>query len=223
MAVSRLLTSVVRNQIWRIKNDKLGKGQISIQASYFLVFIHLICLLLILSCHQRVSNESTINTPLTDYLEQSTEDNPKPTRQSARAAAKASAAPKPKPKSPPKATKKRKADDNDIEIDNDRKSAKRRQPALEQVGLNKLPQKLSTNSLRTLLVFGTGDFGQFGLGVDTLGEIKRPRIHQWVEDAIEDDELGPEGVEQIAAGGMHNLMIDSNGKVSVFSFFFGFF
>ncbi|TIC00011.1 RCC1/BLIP-II [Wallemia mellicola] len=124
-------------------------------------------------------------------LEQSTEDNPKPTRQSARAAAKASAAPKPKPKSPPKATKKRKADDNDIEIDNDRKLAKRRQPALEQVG----------------------DFGQFGLGVDTLGEIKRPRIHQWVEDAIEDDELGPEGVEQIAAGGMHNLMIDSNGKI----------
>lgn len=85
--------------------------------------------------------------------------------------------------------------------------------------MNKLPQKLSTNSLRTLLVFGTGDFGQFGLGVDTLGEIKRPRIHQWVEDAIEDDELGPEGVEQIAAGGMHNLMIDSNGKVSVFSLF----
>lgn len=80
--------------------------------------------------------------------------------------------------------------------------------------MNKLPEPIKTEGKRTLLVFGTGDFGQFGLGVDVLGEIKRPRIHQWTEESIEDDKLGPHGVEEIAAGGMHNLMIDSNGKVS---------
>ncbi|TIB42685.1 hypothetical protein E3P86_00272 [Wallemia ichthyophaga] len=143
-----------------------------------------------------------------------------PTRQSKRVASNI-------PKSPTKpiqrahtsstASKKRKAsDDSDDEPSKPtkrRQPAKPRLPAIEPVSLNPLPKLTSTNQIKTLLVFGTGDFGQFGLGVDTLGEIKRPRIHQWTEDAIDDNNLGPQGVEQIAAGGMHNLMIDSDGKI----------
>ncbi|KAG8861728.1 hypothetical protein FRB96_002686 [Tulasnella sp. 330] len=66
-----------------------------------------------------------------------------------------------------------------------------------------------------IFVQGTGDFGQLGLGVDTLGPIKRPRLHVWFKEAIEKGELGGEsaGVEKVAVGGMHNLVIDEAGRV----------
>lgn len=69
---------------------------------------------------------------------------------------------------------------------------------------------------RTLLVFGTGDSGEFGLGDDERGEIARPRLHAWVEEAIEDGKFGAEpgaGLEAIAVGGMHSLAIDEKGRV----------
>ncbi|KAF8527766.1 regulator of chromosome condensation 1/beta-lactamase-inhibitor protein II [Gautieria morchelliformis] len=77
----------------------------------------------------------------------------------------------------------------------------------EQVALNLAP--------RLCFVFGTGDFGQFGLGTETLGEISRPRLHAWFETAAKGDILGSEGagVEKICAGGMHTLAIDEAGKV----------
>ena len=68
---------------------------------------------------------------------------------------------------------------------------------------------------RLCFVFGTGDFGQFGLGTETLGEISRPRLHAWFETAAKGDILGTEGagVEKICAGGMHTLAVDEAGKV----------
>jgi regulator of chromosome condensation len=68
---------------------------------------------------------------------------------------------------------------------------------------------------RLCFVFGTGDFGQFGLGTETLGEISRPRLHAWFETAAKGDILGSEGagVEKICAGGMHTLAVDEAGKV----------
>ena len=62
-------------------------------------------------------------------------------------------------------------------------------------------------------VFGNGDAGQFGLGVDVLSEIGRPKIHTWVEEAIKDDKYGGKGLENIVAGGMHTLAVTSDGQV----------
>lgn len=67
---------------------------------------------------------------------------------------------------------------------------------------------------RELFVFGNGDMGQHGLGIEVIDEIKRPRQHTWVKEANLNDKLGKGGLEMIAAGGMHTLAIDSQGRVS---------
>ncbi|KAF8335878.1 regulator of chromosome condensation 1/beta-lactamase-inhibitor protein II [Cantharellus anzutake] len=68
---------------------------------------------------------------------------------------------------------------------------------------------------RQLFIWGNGDMGQFGLGPDTLGDIVRPRLHSWFEEATREGKLGGEGagLEVICAGGMHSLVIDEAGKV----------
>ncbi|CAO1621925.1 unnamed protein product [Sympodiomycopsis kandeliae] len=66
---------------------------------------------------------------------------------------------------------------------------------------------------RQLFVFGNGDMGQHGLGTDAIDEIKRPRKHVWVDEKNGKGELGLGGLEQIAAGGMHTLAIDGNGRL----------
>lgn len=66
---------------------------------------------------------------------------------------------------------------------------------------------------RQLFVFGNGDMGQHGLGTDVIDEIKRPRKHVWVDTKNSSGALGQGGIEAIAAGGMHTLAIDSNGKL----------
>src|SRR5260370_40721473 len=80
--------------------------------------------------------------------------------------------------------------------------------------------------------------GQFGLGADIvssitaqhtaialnilmiskLGDIARPRLHTWFEEAVEDSKLGgiEAGLEVVCAGGMHSLVIDEAGKVCSF-------
>ncbi|KAJ7038028.1 RCC1/BLIP-II [Mycena alexandri] len=41
----------------------------------------------------------------------------------------------------------------------------------------------------------------------------RPRVHPAVLQQVTDGSLGPIGVESVAAGGMHSLFLDSNGKI----------
>jgi regulator of chromosome condensation len=62
-------------------------------------------------------------------------------------------------------------------------------------------------------VFGNGDAGEFGLGVDVLSEIGRPKIHTWVEEVIKDKKYGGNGLENIVAGGMHTLAVTTDGQV----------
>jgi regulator of chromosome condensation len=63
-------------------------------------------------------------------------------------------------------------------------------------------------------LWGNGDMGQFGLGTEVLSDIKRPRLHTWVQEKNQAGELGEHGLEMVVAGGMHTLAIDSNGYVS---------
>ncbi|KAJ6459704.1 RCC1/BLIP-II [Mycena vitilis] len=41
----------------------------------------------------------------------------------------------------------------------------------------------------------------------------RPRVHPFVLERVTDGTMGPNGLERVAAGGMHSLILDSNGKV----------
>lgn len=88
---------------------------------------------------------------------------------------------------------------------------------------------------RSVFVFGSGGMGQFGLGEETVGEIKRPRLHAWwvprcsfgQEEELTrrssrfEEQRGKEtlgkgadcGPEQVVAAGLHSLAIDENGKV----------
>ena len=51
-------------------------------------------------------------------------------------------------------------------------------------------------------VWGAGNFGQFGMGPDRLGEYDKPTRNKWVQEQIEDGVFGVEGagIESIAAG-----------------------
>ncbi|GAA5918762.1 hypothetical protein JCM1841_006285 [Sporobolomyces salmonicolor] len=67
---------------------------------------------------------------------------------------------------------------------------------------------------RAVFVFGNGDMGQHGLGVDVLDEIKRPRRQATVQKKIDEREQGWEGgVADLVAGGMHTLAVDGEGRV----------
>lgn len=89
-----------------------------------------------------------------------------------------------------------------------------------------VPQKPYFNALPTppehtrpapqLFVWGAGNFGQFGMGPDHLGEFGKPRKNPWIEEQIGDGSFGGEGagLEAVAAGGLHTLFIDEKGTVS---------
>ena len=66
-----------------------------------------------------------------------------------------------------------------------------------------------------LFAWGAGNFGQFGMGVDLLGELDKPKKHAWVEKQIASGAFGSEGagLEAVAGGGMHSLFIDESGTV----------
>ncbi|CAD6978932.1 unnamed protein product [Tilletia controversa] len=65
---------------------------------------------------------------------------------------------------------------------------------------------------RHLLVWGSADSGQLGLGPDVTDEIARPKIHQPLADAVAaGDSWSKNGIETAVAGGMHTLAIDTAG------------
>lgn len=76
-----------------------------------------------------------------------------------------------------------------------------------------------------LFVWGAGNFGQFGMGSDFLGEFGKPKKNGWIEKRIGEGIFGGEGagLEAVAAGGLHTLFIDEKGTVSFQSFFSYFF
>lgn len=75
----------------------------------------------------------------------------------------------------------------------------------------------SSGQKRVLLVHGCGDCGQLGLGAGPV-DISRPRVHSLLNDLVEASTMGPYGIEQVAAGGMHSLVLDSNGMVNIIVF-----
>ncbi|KAJ6628900.1 regulator of chromosome condensation 1/beta-lactamase-inhibitor protein II [Mycena sp. CBHHK59/15] len=66
-----------------------------------------------------------------------------------------------------------------------------------------------------VFAWGAGNFGQFGMGPEVLGELDKPKKHLWVEEQIEAGTFGDDnaGIETLAAGGMHSIFIDEKGTV----------
>lgn len=73
-----------------------------------------------------------------------------------------------------------------------------------------------TRPAPVLFVWGAGNFGQFGMGEDQLGELEKPTRNKLVEEKMDDGEFGGQGagLEAVAAGGMYSLFIDEQGTVS---------
>ncbi|KAG5648857.1 hypothetical protein DXG03_000206 [Asterophora parasitica] len=66
-----------------------------------------------------------------------------------------------------------------------------------------------------LFAWGAGNFGQFGMGPDVLGELDKPKKSLWVEEQIAKGTFGEEGagIESVVGGGLHTLFIDEKGTV----------
>ena len=67
-----------------------------------------------------------------------------------------------------------------------------------------------------LFAWGAGNFGQFGMGEDQLGELHKPTRNKWVEQGVAEGRFGPTegaGFESVAAGGLYSLFVDENGTV----------
>lgn len=74
-----------------------------------------------------------------------------------------------------------------------------------------------------LFVWGAGNFGQFGMGPDILGELDKPKRNLWVEEQMQEGTFGEEGagLESIFGGGLHSLFVDEKGTVSaIFAYHF---
>ena len=70
-----------------------------------------------------------------------------------------------------------------------------------------------------IFVWGTGNFGQFGMGPNFLDELSKPTRNTWVEEKIAQGGFGPgpgSGIVGVVAGGLHSLFIDENGTVCSF-------
>jgi regulator of chromosome condensation len=76
------------------------------------------------------------------------------------------------------------------------------------------PAKMSPPA--QIFVWGTGNFGQFGMGPAYLDELSKPTRNTWIEEKISQGVFGPgpgSGIIAVAAGGLHSLFIDENGTV----------
>jgi regulator of chromosome condensation len=63
--------------------------------------------------------------------------------------------------------------------------------------------------------WGTGNFGQFGMGPGVLGEVSKPKRNTWIEERIEDGVFGEDegGIESVACGGLHTIFLDERGTL----------
>ncbi|WAQ87144.1 hypothetical protein PtA15_8A45 [Puccinia triticina] len=61
------------------------------------------------------------------------------------------------------------------------------------------------------LIFGAGDMGQMGMGAEKLDDVRKPAVHSTIEELRKKKEFA-EPIH-LAAGGMHTLVIDSEGKI----------
>lgn len=156
----------------------------------------------------RKRTKNVAQTNLEPITEKKEEPAAPPSRERGKPRSKAAAAP---PPSPAKAEKKGKV--KEVK----EKSATTLARGSRTKAINAIPESAShPRPCRLVFVFGQGEFGQFGLGTETLDEIPRPRLHAWFETAAKNNTLGSEGagLEMICAGGMHSLAIDEAGKVS---------
>ncbi|EIN10547.1 RCC1/BLIP-II [Punctularia strigosozonata HHB-11173 SS5] len=80
-------------------------------------------------------------------------------------------------------------------------------------GLPAVPEH--TRPAPILFGWGAGNFGQLGMGSELLGDYDKPKKNPWVTEKVEDGAFGSEdaGLETIAAGGMHTLLVDERGTV----------
>ena len=70
-----------------------------------------------------------------------------------------------------------------------------------------------------IFIWGTGNFGQFGMGPSHLDELSKPTRNTWVEEKIAQGVFGSgpgSGIVGVAAGGLHSLLIDEIGTVRSF-------
>jgi hypothetical protein len=87
-----------------------------------------------------------------------------------------------------------------------------------------VPQKSQLNALPTIphhvrptsrvFVWGTGNFGQFGMGSNRTGEYGKPQQNMLVENMIESGDFGEGlGGEYITSGGIHTIFVNERGRV----------
>ncbi|KZT39640.1 RCC1/BLIP-II protein [Sistotremastrum suecicum HHB10207 ss-3] len=89
-------------------------------------------------------------------------------------------------------------------------------PYLPPKAMNALP--IPPNHTRPgaqLFVWGAGNFGQFGMGHQHLGEFEKPKKNTWMEMGMQESKFGGEGagIEAVAAGGLHTMFIDEAGRI----------
>ena len=133
------------------------------------------------------------------------------------------AEPQPKPKSTSRKVAKVGSNDTLVEEENIEKKGEK--PKAEKFKLpkdhtffNPLPSPPThSRPAPVLFVWGAGNFGQFAMGEDHLGELEKPTRNKLIEQKIEEGAFGEEGagLESVAAGGMYTLFVDEQGTVSI--------
>ena len=89
-------------------------------------------------------------------------------------------------------------------------------PSRRRLPLNTLPtlKPPRDGSAQTVLCWGTGDFGDLGLGSNWAKPIHWPVVHPKLKSLYDSEELGKVGIRDIEGGGMYGVAIDDLGRVS---------